>query len=210
MLTLTPARRQKQILVARMTDALRLARENGFEILPAHAAAGQIEFRGRQEAAAARAFVVRARLSSFPLDRLDDAFLLALLRKKLRAGELAVVCEGEGGQSGESDQEVVQRRLVRSIEARRRRLSYAGRQYRLVVGTQLPKLADRDSYEVVGQRDGLAVVSGLAREAEHTDPELAKLLGQAAAMLAKDWRPPFTPDGLVLLRRAIVQAARRF
>ena len=206
-LTLTPPWRQKKILLARITDALRLASQDGFEILPAHQATAQVDLRSRREIAAAREFVVRSRLSSFPLDRLDDESVLALLRKELRTGDLAVVREGEGGDASESDQDAIQRRLVRFIEARGRRLSYAGRQYRLVAGTGLQRLADRNSYEVVGQRDGVAVVNGLAGEAKTRDPELGRLLSEAAAMLTKDWRPPFSPDGLVLLRRSIVQAA---
>lgn len=195
----------ERLVLVRTTDAIRLCREDGYQALPAHRAVDFIERLGRRDMAAARGFVTRARLYSFPLQNLDDASLRALLRAQLRAGELAVLREGEGA-AGEDASDVKQRRLVRRIEAKSQgRLSHAGRQYRLVPDSRLDSLADRDYYEVVSRRDAVGVLSALAGQS--SDGDLARLLGEAAGMLTQDWRAPFKPDGLVLLRRIIVQHA---
>jgi outer membrane protein OmpA-like peptidoglycan-associated protein len=207
-LTLTTPWDGERVLLVRATDAVRMCREDGFEVLPAHSASRFIERSQLANVPSLRLFIGQSKLLGFPLQDLDNATLGILLRAKLRSGDLVVVREGEDASTGDDDSEVKQRRLVREIEAKsRRRLNHAGRSYRLVVGSSLGRLSDRDSYEVVGQRDAVAVVRALAAESGPGGPALAKLLSEAAGMLTKDWRPPFGPDGLVLLRRMIVQQA---
>ena len=160
--------------------------------------------------AAVRSFVAGARLSAFALRDVDDVGLLALLRARIRSGDLAAIREGGGDDGAASDSSAQQRRLVREIEAKsRRRLSYHGRQYKLEVDVRLSRVPDRDSYEVVGHRDAVEVLRGMARETSHGTDNLAGLLNQAAEMLTRDWRPPSDPDGLVLLRRILAYQAYR-
>jgi outer membrane protein OmpA-like peptidoglycan-associated protein len=193
-------------MVVRGTDAIRLCREGGYQQLPFHRAVDGIERLGRWTMEEARTFVAQTGLSRFRVETLDDARLRTLLRDRLRSGELAALRKGEAGAEGESDSEVEKRRLVREIEARSRRpLSQAGRQYRLVADSALGRFADRRSYEVVSHRDAVGVLNALAGQSG--DRELARLLRIAAGMLAQDWRPPFRPDGLVLLRKVLVQQA---
>ena len=114
---------------------------------------------------------------------LHHASLRALLRGKLRARELAVLGQGDAATADDGD--VKQRRLVREIEATsRRRLAYAGRQYRLVADSHLGSLADRDDYEVVRHQDAVPVLGALAGQG--SDRNLARLLTEAARMLAQD------------------------
>jgi outer membrane protein OmpA-like peptidoglycan-associated protein len=207
-LVLTAAWQEERIVLVRTTDAIRLCREDGYEEVPQYRAATWVDRLGGRDVAKVRDFVAQAKLSSFSLTSLDGQGLLALLRARLRSGALAVLREGEGGAGGAGDSQVEQRRLVREIEVKsRHRLSYAGRQYRLVVDASLRRLPDRDSYEVVSHRDAVKVLHALAGQGGPAGGDLAKLLNQAATMLTQDWRPPHNPDGLVLLRRIIVQQA---
>jgi hypothetical protein len=96
---------------------------------------------------------------------------------------------------------------VRKIEAATRgKLNYGGRQYKLVVDVDLGKVPSRDSYEVASRDEAMRVLDSVAKESG-TQGNLAALLGEASAKLAPDWRPPFAPDGLILLRRIITRAA---
>jgi hypothetical protein len=91
------------------------------------------------------------------------------------------------------------RGLVEQVE-RMGKLAFQGRQYKLVVAGDLPPQT-RDTFAVVSPSEARAVLDGLAKES----PASADVLGQAAAKIAKDWRPSLsTPEGLVLVR--LVQA----
>jgi hypothetical protein len=128
------------------------------------------------------------------------AFLVAALRQR----DLVVLRIGETATGGDDGTTAEQRRLVRQIEARaRRRLSHAGRQYKLVADVDLNRLRERDSYEVVGRQAAVQVLGALAQQASVDNRELAPLLVQAQVKLSGDWRPPLSPDGLVLLRRIV-------
>jgi len=196
------------VVLVRATDAIRLCRDDGYEELPSHQALAWLKRLGRQQAAEVRAFVSGTRISSVSLAKVDDPSLLTLLRGKVRMGELAAILEGDGVGSGEGDSGIAQRRLIREIEAKtQRRLSYGGRQYRLVVDASLRRLSDRDSYEVVKHQDAVTVLRGLAGQGGPGSSGLGTVLTEAADMLTQDWRPPQTPDGLVLLRRILVKNA---
>jgi hypothetical protein len=207
-LRLTSPWDKERLLLVRATDAIRLCRDEGYQELPAYLALAWIDRLERQPAADVRAFVSRARLSLPALVNSDGRHLLILLRSKVRTGELAVIREGDDLRGDESDADLKKRRLVREIESKSKpRLSYRGRQYRLVVDAGLSRLANRDSYEVVSHRDAVTVLRGLAESAGSGGSNLGKLLAEATDMLSQDWRPPRSPDGLVLLRRIIVQEA---
>jgi len=100
---------------------------------------------------------------------------------------------------------VTLRRLVAEIEkATRGKLSYQGRQYRLVVDVDFPSTPSRDSYEVASQREARVVLDHTVKEGNAP----ADLLRQASEKISRDWRATSSqPDGLVLLRRIPHRAA---
>jgi hypothetical protein len=199
-LDLTPLRRKERLLLLRATDAVRLCRGGGFAELLHHQAEAYLTMAGRRDLALVRDFIQRAHLASFPVSRFGDLQLVALLRKLAKGGDLVVVRESaETAQSGVPSL-VQQRRIVRAIESKLRRpLNHEGRRYRLVAAEDLARLPDRDHYEVVSQSVAVRVLEALIRQA---DPALVALLAEARALLTRDWRPPFFPDGLVMLRRS--------
>ena len=206
-LTLTPPGQKERVLLLRTTDALRLCRDSDYEEVPFYRAVDWVQHLARREMANARRFVAQAGLCPFRTSDVDDPSLLTLLRAKVRVRELAVIREGNYRPGDKSQPDAERRRLVRQIEALSRKgLSYGGRQYRLVVDVQLDRLPDRDRYAVVRHKDGVAVLVALAQNSG-SGGGLGKLLAEAARMLTKDWRAPFNPDGLVLLRRLPASAS---
>ena len=185
-----------------------MSRDEGYEEIPAYQAGRTLDKIDRRALANLRAFASQAHLSSFPLTDVDDCKLLALLRNGIKSRDWVLLREGHNAAGAEGDSTTSQRRLVRAIEAAARgRLSYAGRQYRLVADADLSKLPDRDSYEVVRRDDAAQILAGIARQGGVETGELAKVLGQAQGKLSADWRPPLAPDGLILLRRIVVARA---
>jgi hypothetical protein len=122
---------------------------------------------------------------------------------------LVLLREGAGAGQGAARPTAEQRQLIAKIEAQtRNRLSYLGRQYKLVADVDLSKTPQRDSYEVVRREDALQVLDGLANQVG-SGPDLPPLLAKAREKLTADWRPPFSPDGLILLRRIKSLAAAK-
>jgi hypothetical protein len=157
-----------------------------------------------------RDFVLRARIPAPPLAGLDDGSLWALLLAWVKHREILLLHGCEMGVSEEAKTLLDRRRLVREIEEKTRgRLAYGGRTYRLVAGEDLGRLPDRDRYEVAGQTEAARVLDAVAHEHGGGTVGLPGLLGQARAKLSRDWRPPFEPDGLVLLRRVPVLTAQK-
>jgi hypothetical protein len=192
------------LLVARV-DALRLCRGGGFACVPAGQALRLLDDLPRREMASARGFLGRVRLANQSLRELSDAQALASLRSALRTGDLAVIRKTAEGDLGSGSAE--QRRLVRAIgRLTRGKLGFGGAHYRLVADVDVGRLPDRDSYHVVRHEEGVKVLRGIAAQAG-APPELRALLEESATKLAADWRRPLAPDGLVLLRRVVVQQA---
>jgi hypothetical protein len=208
-LTLTPfLRRDDPIILAPSVEAKRLCREEGGQELPAGQALCLFQTMDRLSASGIRRFADEARLSSFPLREMDDPELREMVRQAIKARRLVALRQGDsaGMATGES---LDRRRLVRQIERQMHgRMSYAGRQYKLVVDVDLGRVPGRNSYEVVGRDDARRVLDGVAKHVGRAG-DLAALLEQASAKLTPDWRPPFSePNGLVLLRRVpVVQAS---
>ncbi len=116
-------------------------------------------------------------------------------------------CEGAAYPAYAQGGTAEQRRLVREIERRTsRRLSWQGRGYRLVADLDLGRLPDRDYYEVVCRKDADKVLAGLAGQ-RAGDAALQEAFAKARDKLTADWRLPFSPDGLVLLRRMVARAS---
>lgn len=193
--------------MVRVTDAIRLCREGGCIEVPPAQAAHALEWLGQRDACRVREFVQRARVLTVPLPELGDNEVLAIVRQLLRSRELVVV-QGSDQTKGPADNATVElRRLVRQIEQLfGGGLTFEGRRFRLVADLDLAKLSDRDHYEVVSRADAVRVLGGLAARPSGS-VELHTLLRQASGKLSADWRPPFSPEGLVLLRRLVVAQA---
>lgn len=209
-LVLTPSWQEAALILVRVTDGLRLCRERGYREVPSAQATARVRMLDGRHMPAVRAFVSRVRLSTFPPSALTDHNLLALLEGGLRTRDLVVLQPGEGGDDDSpTAQSKEQRQVVRGIESRLRQpLSFAGRRFKLVADVDFGRLPDRDSYEVVRHDQATRVLTSIAAE-RGSEPELAKLLGRARGLLTKDWRPPLSPDGIILLRRAQVAQAFR-
>jgi hypothetical protein len=208
-LPLVPLWKDDPIVLVPSIDAIRLRREEGCQDLTTREALWHFDAMDRLARSRIRQFVAEARLTRIALPSLKDLDLIALVRQSIQDGRLVAMRKGgDGGQSTDGTAE--QRRLVRAIEKQTSgRLSFSGRQYKLVADVDLASVPSRDSYEVVRQDDARRVLDGLTKQSGAAG-ELAGLLGQASAKLTPDWRPPFTkPDGLILLRRSVVLAATR-
>lgn len=147
-----------------------------------------------------RAFLSNARPPGLALRDAKDSQLIPLLRRAIESGDVVGLRKSHE-RAEKRDDTAKQRRLVRQVEQLARTgLSYAGRQYKLVADVDLEKTPGRNNYEVVGHDDAQRVLSGVAGQSG-TVPGLTALLAQASELLARNWRPPLQPDGLVLLRR---------
>lgn len=198
-LSLSPSWCKGKTILVRATDALRLCREGGYEELPRVRAWEQLDGLGRQDMGRVRDFVSRARLTGFPLSSFEDGAVLALLRGAIKNQDLVLLRQGAG--QGPARPTAEQRQLIAKIDAQtRNKLSYLGRQYKLLADVDLSKTPQRDSYEVVGREDAIQVLDGLATQMG-SNPDLPPLLTKAREKLTADWRPPLSPDGLILLRR---------
>lgn len=207
-LPLTRPWHEERLILVPALEAMRLRRERGFKEVSGVRAEALVADLGQRDMPSVRAFMADQHLSPFPLDQCDDWELESLLRRLLQTRDLVVLDESHGLVTNVVDATTEQRRLVRAIEAEVRRMTFGGRHYRLVADVDFARLPDRDLYEVVRHDDALRVLDGLAKQTGVETGELPELLGKAKAKLARDWRPPLQPDGLILLRR--VQGPRAF
>ena len=203
--TLLPSGYDDRVFLVLATDAIRLSREGTHERAPAHLAAVSMDGLAKRDIPALREFVARTRLAGIQVASLRDDELLARVRRGVRNQELTILCESDEDLVPEGSSSAEQRRLVRDIERKtRKRLAYSGRNYKLVADVDYPKLADRDSYEVVKYDEAARILDGIAKQGG--EPGLSDLLAKAKGKLTHNWRPPLMPDGLVLLRRSITPA----
>jgi len=188
--------------------ALQLRGDEGYEDVPVREALWSFDGMDRRPSWELRAFAAKACLPRVYLRETSDRQLLDMLREATRRGWLVALRKGDG--AGKTTSETAERRrLVRQIEQQTRgKLSYAGRQYKLVVDVDLAGTPNRDGYEVASRGEARRVLNGLAQQSGSAG-DLAGLLGQASAKLTPDWRSPIQPDGLILLRRTVVQAATK-
>lgn len=201
-----PSGRAPRVVLASPLSAMRLRDEEGYEALSPRE--GLWHFDGSTPAPSPwelRRFVATARISGISLPDLEDWQVLRLVRQAISCSDLLVMRPADE-RPRPTDATADMRKLIRQIENRSRgRLAYAGRHHKLVGDVDLPHLPGRDDYEVVGRDEAARVLAAMA----HLSPEgeLPDLLRQASHKLSPDWRPPFRPDGLVLLRRIPVRAA---
>lgn len=176
----------------------------GYQETDANRAMRMLDDLDRHRATEARDFAAQARLRDAAYGKADDYTIRQVLREALRDGRVVAIQKGGDTVRGSSATAELRRLLAQVEQQTRRRLSFRGRQYKLVVGDDLAKTPARDLYEVVGQTEARAVLAGVAQESGGS----AELLSRAAEKISKDWRPPFSQaDGLVLLRRIPVQDA---
>jgi hypothetical protein len=208
-LNLTLPWEKERLFLLRTTDALRLCHGGGFEEMSSSRAVESIRRIVRRDMFDVRRFVAQVGICPPGVANFDDARLLALLQAKVQIRELAVVRGAAAGLAGASSRQADQRRVLSRIEALSRPpMSHGGRQYRLVLDVQLAQLADRNNYEVVRHEDAVTILRGLVQE-NAAGSDLTGRLTEAIEMLSKDWRPPLSPDGLILLRRLRRSASPR-
>ncbi len=155
-----------------------------------------------------RGFLARAGMSRLDLAGLKDDGVSAMVRQRLRDGSLVLFREGEGvGRDRAHDKTATLRALVRAIDGQGA-LSHAGRSYRLVVDVDFPGSVKGNSHEVVPREEAVHVLRSMA-DAPSASRRLREDLHKASEKLTEDWRPPFAPDGLILLRRGrLLQGTR--
>jgi hypothetical protein len=207
-LVLTPVLRTgDSVLLVPALQAARLARDGDYRALPAGEALWLLQaMDGRHASDELRPFVRAAWAGLLPVRELSDAALRELIGRAIRRGDLVAV-QKDDGVGGAGDRTAELRRLAREIARRSRGgLRHAGRTFTLVADVDLQRVPSRNGYEVVGRTDAEKVLDAVAAQAGETS-ELATLLGQARGNLTPDWRPPQSPDGLVLLRRLPVAQA---
>jgi hypothetical protein len=197
---------EKAIVLASFYVAVDLRREEGCEDLPVDEALRHFDWLNHESLSwEIRRFVSDADLTG-DLREMNDWEVCDLVRVAIETR--AVVGLRKSDKAGKPvDATTEQRHLVRNIDKQTRgHLNFGGRQYKLVVDVDLGSVSGRNSYEVAGRDEALRVLDGLAKESG-TQGDLAALLGEASLKLTADWRPPFRPDGLILLRRILVRAA---
>jgi len=197
---------QDPILLVGANDAIRLCRSGEFEELSEWEAISSIEGAAVRNMFTFRCLLSRLRLTSTSLRDLDDHQVLMLVTRSLRTNELVAVRRQSGGarkrESGQATSTPAQRRLVAAIEtATRGRIVHAGRRYKLIADLDLAKLPGRDDFEVVPHDAAVEVLNAVAADSG-SNQRPAELFVQARDQLTRDWRPPLTPDGLILLRKA--------
>jgi hypothetical protein len=204
----TPSWQSKDpCLLVRAVDAVRLCRSGGYQRVRPGAIDLHLLDGGRCNRGPLCDFIASSGVTRLSLADFDDHSLVELLRGLVSDGQLAVVraCDLASGTAADSLH--AQRRLLTAIDkALRRPLSFAGRIYRLVADADESRLSNRDRYMVVGHNEADRILEAMAQLAE---PGLGPLLSEARGRLTQDWRPPLSPDGLILLRAMPqVQAVR--
>jgi hypothetical protein len=195
---------EEHALLVRKLDALALCQHGDYELVQAFDTLCSFDGNARSMLWQLRDFLVKARLWGVDVSSLDNDRLIHLLRARICGGELVGVRRSKASVAREGDNAAAtQRRLVRSIESAAKGLAYGGRHYKLVVGTDLARTPERDSYQVVSREEAGRLLESMAGQAAGAGG-LKDLLPKAIEQLSRDWRPPFLPTGLVLLRREAV------
>ncbi|HMJ55492.1 MAG TPA: hypothetical protein VK540_25635 [Polyangiaceae bacterium] len=159
---------------------------------------------------AVRDFVGSAQLGAPSPHLLSDGELRQWIIDRIETGRLvAVHTQGLEG-DGASGPWRALRDLVRRIAALAPGALFraGGRQYKVFVGIDLLKLADRDQYELATQKEAQRILGEISQASE-ASPVLLAILAEAREKLSHDWRPPLEPDGLVLLRRKVTNRVIR-
>jgi|GEM_PF-4704040 len=188
----------RQIVLVEAVAALGLCRDGEYEPVAARTALWEFDRARDSLAWKLPFFVSRARLWTTNPFCNNEGDLPTRIERAIKNGDLVGLRRGPGP-SADSEPTRVQRKLIHEIELRARgRLAFEGRQYRLIAGLDLPGLRDRDDYEVLPRAEAERILGASTAQAA---PDLAALLTKARETLSRDWHKPFSPDGLVCLRR---------
>jgi hypothetical protein len=198
---------ERQISLSTRPDALVLCAGGEYELASALDTLGELDRPSPASAWKLRQFAASPAVLGIGVSALTDQRLLLLLRGRVRGGDVVGVRPSDGSLAGKGDGSLEAKRLVRSIEeAAPMGLTHAGRRYRLVVGAELAKTPERDRYQVVVRDEARGILESMAKQPAAAG-KLKGLLPKATERLARDWRPPFQPEGLVLLRRIPAQVS---
>ena len=151
-----------------------------------------------------RGFVLDHDLSGgAPMDQMTDDHLRTLLHAAIDTGRLvAMRRQALAGESDDTKTRQAQVRLVQDLNREARGpLVLDGNIFQLLARSIRPSGAATNSFQVVPAREAQAVLERMSQR-PGTSPRLRALFQLAAAQLAGRTAPPFTPDGLVLLRRS--------
>jgi outer membrane protein OmpA-like peptidoglycan-associated protein len=195
------------MVLVRSFDSHALCGDGGYEELSRAQTGWDFESESHRLLWELRAFAIEIGLASPFEAQHDDRELVALLADRIEHGDLVGLRKDRASVAGETDATQEQRQLVRAIESQTRgKLNQGGRTYKLVAGADVAGTPDRNSYEVVRHDDATRVLGALAQESSGRGG-LAALFEKATAALSPDWRPPFAPKGVVLLRRNVAARA---
>jgi hypothetical protein len=190
--------KDKRLLV-RAADAIRLCRDGSYETLSRHESSHALMMRQPTEA---REFVAKAGVLSRTLSDCPDLPLLAELRALIAGGTLVAVRECGDKPSAATPSLVKQRRVLGALAtAKPEAMRFKGGIYWLLTDADFKRIQELDDYTVVTRADAVEVLTGLAESASSAR---ASLFMEAADLLTQDWRPPLSPDGLILLKRRFV------
>lgn len=199
--SLQPFWREKGMVLVSAREALRLCRDESYEPVPWLRGYAMLETASHRDLHRLRDFAMTVLRSRARGTALGDKAVLALVRDGLKSGDVVALKVSNGAASGQTNEVAAQRALVRKIETSTRgRLEMAGQRYLLVAGPDLGKVPGRDSYVVVPTTAAEETLEALADQAG-TVPVVKALFLEAKGKIAPAWRAPFSPDGLVLLRR---------
>jgi hypothetical protein len=196
---------RRRIVLVPAIDALRLRRHGGYEKVESIETSWNFRRESHRLLWELRGFAIDIGLASPYEARYDDHELIELLGDRIEHGNLVGLRKVQATVATHADPTLEERRLARDLERETRgQLNEGGRRYKLVSGADVAGIPDRNSYEVVQHADAARLLGALAK-ASAGRAELATLLDKARDKLSPDWRPPFSPNGLVLLRRIAVQ-----
>lgn len=155
-----------------------------------------------------REFVAQARLGAPSPDRMSDGELRRWIVDRIETGQLVAV-RRSGADDGNNAWRAL-RELVQRIEslAPGGFFRVAARQYKLLAGGDLGILRDRDQFELASQTEGQRILDEISQQ-NGVNRGLLPLLEEARGKLSRDWRPPLEPDGLLLLRRKVMNRVVR-
>ena len=193
----------RNIVLVESIEAMRLCEGGAWEEVSDSATLWDFERTSHEIIWEMRGFATRIRLVSPYSTRGNDRDLIELIGDGIKFGDLVGLRRRRTTAANETEPVLVQRRLVRDIEAQSGgRLGEGGRRFKLVAGGDVAGIPDRGGFEVVGRDEAIRVLDAIAKQPSARQ-DLAALLAKASGMLSRDWRPPREPDGLVLLRKIV-------
>jgi hypothetical protein len=155
-----------------------------------------------------RDFVVAARLGAPSPHAMSDAELRRWIADRIESGAL-VALQHVDSEEGAASSWAPLRKLAGQIEdSAPGGFRLAGFQFRIVAGIDLRRVEDRDLFELASRDEARRILSELAQQ-KNTPPSAVPLLKKASENLSRDWRPPLEPDGIVILRRKVMNRTTR-